>query len=487
MTAGGSTVRGNVAATPTLRNLVPVEIAAIFLLAAFCGLRLWAAAEAGFFFDEAYYWSWSTELAAGYRDHPPMVAYVVWAGTQLFGQTTLGARFGSIVCHVLSVALVYGLARDLYGDRRTAAWAAILANLTLFAAFSIIIYPEQPMVAAWLAAMYGLTRIANGGRPAWWVFVGAMFGLSFASKYSAFVALLGALLWVAMAAETRGWFRRPGPYVAAAVAALVFMPVAIWNAQHGWISIMMHTYREGLASMTPLQSAAADVGLVVAMGSPFIFAMAVAGALKTPAGWRRRFLLLAPLPLAIFFLIWSLNDEMGVQGVSPLVYWLAIPAAWYITQARYRWLARTAAALAVLFGLVVNVALPVLAAQRTIAVPPALDLGRKLRGWPEFVAALEAKRQEAGASYLAGDRYFYSAIWKFSAGSDIPMYDLPIYDGPLPDGVGMFLTSKSGQAGRDAALAHFAEVRPLGSVERPIAPGATEQFSVFVVSKPRNR
>lgn len=487
MTAGASTAPGKSTAAPALPGLTPLEIAAIVLVLAFVVLRLWAAADAGFFFDEAYYWSWSTDLAAGYRDHPPMVAYVAWIGTQLFGQTTLGARFGSILCHVLSVALVYGITRDLYEDRRTAAWAAILANLTTFAAFTLIIYPEQPMVTSWLAALYGLARLARGGRPAWWVFVGVMFGLSFASKYTAFVALLGALLWVAMSVETRGWFRRPGPYVAAAVAAVVFLPVVIWNAQHGWISIMMHTQREGLASMTPLVSAAAYLGLIIAMGSPFIFAMAVAGVLRTPAGWRRRFILLVPLPLAVFFLIWSFNDEMGVQGVSPFAYWVTIPAAYYITHAKYRWLSGTAAAVAVIFGLLVNVALPTLAAQRMVDVPVALDLGRKLRGWPEFVAALEAKRKEAGAGYLAGDRYFYSAIWKLSASSEVPMYDLPIYDGPLPSGIGVFLTAQRGDGGRDAALKYFAVVEPLGSVERPIATGATEQYSVYAVSEPRPR
>lgn len=485
---GGRTISPNsVPAPPALSRITTVETVAVFLVIAFCVFRFWAAAHAGFFFDEAYYWSWSTELAAGYRDHPPMVAYVAWVGTQIFGQTTLGARFGSIVCHVLSVALVYGLARELYGDRRTAAWAAILANLTLFAAFSIIIYPEQPMVTAWLAALYGLTRLRRGGRPAWWLFVGAMFGISFASKYTAFVGLAGALLWAAASAETRAWFRRPGPYVAAAVAALVFMPVAIWNAQHGWISIVMHTQREGLASMTPLVSAAAYFGLIVAMGSPLIFAMAVAGVLQTPAGWGRRFLLLVPLPLALFFLVWSLNDEMGVQGVAPFAYWVAIPAAHYITQARHRWVARIAAAAAVLFGLLVNVALPALAAQQSFDVPVALDLGRKLRGWPEFVAALDAKRKEAGATYLAGDRYFYSAIWKFSAGPDVAMYDLPFYEGPLPGGTGIFLTAQRGDAGRDAALKYFADVRPLGTVDRPIARSATEQYSVFAVADPRSR
>ena len=32
-------------------------------------------------FDEAYYWLWSKHLACGYYDHPPMIAFVIRAGT----------------------------------------------------------------------------------------------------------------------------------------------------------------------------------------------------------------------------------------------------------------------------------------------------------------------------------------------------------------------------------------------------------------------
>ena len=42
--------------------------------------------------DEAYYWLWSRHLAAGYFDHPPAIAWLIRAGTSLFGDTPLGVR-----------------------------------------------------------------------------------------------------------------------------------------------------------------------------------------------------------------------------------------------------------------------------------------------------------------------------------------------------------------------------------------------------------
>lgn len=60
-------------------------------------LRLVLAATANLAEDEAYYWLWSTHLAAGYYDHPPMIAYWIRAGTAVFGQTAFGVRFAALL------------------------------------------------------------------------------------------------------------------------------------------------------------------------------------------------------------------------------------------------------------------------------------------------------------------------------------------------------------------------------------------------------
>ncbi|KAE9681474.1 glycosyl transferase, partial [Enterobacteriaceae bacterium TzEc077] len=67
------------------------------VILALVGLRLVAAAFTPITFDEAYYWMWSQNLAGGYYDHPPMVAYVIRAGTMIAGDTELGVRLVSIL------------------------------------------------------------------------------------------------------------------------------------------------------------------------------------------------------------------------------------------------------------------------------------------------------------------------------------------------------------------------------------------------------
>jgi len=56
-------------------------------------LRAFMAAQLPLSADEAYYWLWSLHPAAGYFDHPPMIAWLIRAGTALFGDTPFGVRF----------------------------------------------------------------------------------------------------------------------------------------------------------------------------------------------------------------------------------------------------------------------------------------------------------------------------------------------------------------------------------------------------------
>src|SRR6188472_4090880 len=100
---------------------------------ALVALRLVAAAFPPITFDEAYYWMWSKNLAGGYYDHPPMVAFVIRLGTMIAGDTELGVRLVSVLLALPMSWAVYQSAVVLFGGRRVAATSAILLNITLMA------------------------------------------------------------------------------------------------------------------------------------------------------------------------------------------------------------------------------------------------------------------------------------------------------------------------------------------------------------------
>src|SRR6266545_3389171 len=206
-------------------------VAAIALAAALA--RALAFAPTELYADEAYYWLWSLRPAAGYYDHPPLVAWLIAISSPLL-PGELGVRLLFLACGALTVVFAALLARELEGDPRAALHAAVLAVaaplLNLLGAMAL---PDAPVAAAYTAALWLLAR-ARGGR---WLVAGAAVGVALLAKYTAALLAPALLLLVAWDGELRRELRTPWPWLGAAVAVALFAPCLLWNARHDWISI----------------------------------------------------------------------------------------------------------------------------------------------------------------------------------------------------------------------------------------------------------
>jgi dolichol-phosphate mannosyltransferase len=152
-------------------------------------------------------------------------------------------RFGALLCAAVATAYSYRLTRNLFGSD-AASRALILAQLLpFFFLAGFVMTPDAPLTAAWAAAMFYLERalVARISR-AWWG-VGICIGIGLISKYS--IGLLAPVIALFMLLDrpSRIWWRRPGPYVAALIALVIFAPVIVWNAQHEWASFAFQTSR----------------------------------------------------------------------------------------------------------------------------------------------------------------------------------------------------------------------------------------------------
>jgi dolichol-phosphate mannosyltransferase len=113
-------------------------------------------------------------------------------------------------------------------------------------------------------------------------------------------------------APSRRWLRRPEPYAAALLAAVVFSPVIVWNAQHEWASFVFQTSRR--LAERPRFSLHKLIGGAMVLITP-IGVAAVVPALAGRGGGGRagRLLQLALLvPLTVFF-FFSLRHEVKLD------------------------------------------------------------------------------------------------------------------------------------------------------------------------------
>jgi 4-amino-4-deoxy-L-arabinose transferase-like glycosyltransferase len=111
-------------------KVIPARIS-LLLIALLLLLRAVMAAQLPLSADEAYYWLWSLHPAAGYFDHPPMIAWLIRAGTTLFGATPLGVRFAGIVLSLPASWFVWRAAVLVLKDGDRAGLAVLFFPINL--------------------------------------------------------------------------------------------------------------------------------------------------------------------------------------------------------------------------------------------------------------------------------------------------------------------------------------------------------------------
>ncbi len=269
-------------------------------------------------FDEAYYWLWSKHLAAGYLDHPPLIAFLIRGGTSLFGDTSTGVRALPWLLSGAATWAVWRVAKIVEGNSRTAVIAALMFNvMPMIAVESGVATPDAPQIAAAAFVMLFLAKLRQTADGRWWTAVGIAVGFALLAKYTAFFLGGGILFWLLVARKQRHWFASIWPYLGAALALLMFAPVVYWNAQHGWISFAMQFGRTASGAFT-LRYIGEFLGGQLLLASPFIAVLAVAGGATAFRRFQNADLLLPAClaaPAAGYFLVHSLHDR--VQGNWP--------------------------------------------------------------------------------------------------------------------------------------------------------------------------
>lgn len=245
---------------PTLRISSDTLVAAA-ALTAMAGAHLWLAGQVGLVADEAYYWVWGQRLAWGYFDHPPAIAALVRAGTTLVGDTELGVRLVPALLGAIGLWPAISLARD----RGLAAFALVASPLLWLG--GALATPDVPLIAAWSLALWAASRER-------WAVLGVAAGLAMLSKYTGVLVLPLLLL-----ADPRGALRK-GPWVAATVAFCVYLPNALWNVRHHYVS---WAFQVGHVAGSETQAGAGSIAFVAAqaaLAGPILFLVVVAWALR---------------------------------------------------------------------------------------------------------------------------------------------------------------------------------------------------------------
>ncbi|MFG0305370.1 MAG: ArnT family glycosyltransferase [Phycisphaerales bacterium JB040] len=195
--------------------------------------------------DEAMYWDWSRHLALGYYTKPGGIAWVIRLGTEVFGHTEFGVRVGGVVAGFFTALFAGLLARDMFKDHATAAWATLCAiAVPAFAVLGVLNTIDAPYLACWSVAAWAGHRALVARDPRAWAWLALAIGLGLQFKPTILLLLPG----LALGAWWNGRDRSPGPgepspgrerapwkALAGVILLASLVPTLVYNATHGWV------------------------------------------------------------------------------------------------------------------------------------------------------------------------------------------------------------------------------------------------------------
>jgi 4-amino-4-deoxy-L-arabinose transferase-like glycosyltransferase len=247
--------------------------------------------------DEAYYWTWSRESVISYLDHPPMISWCVYFGTQIFGDTNFGVRFSGLLAMLVMQVLLADIVWRTTRDWRYAILAVLLPEAALDYGLLITkVVPDTALITFGLAMVWALVRLALSGNLRWWLLAGLFGGFALLSKYIVILLLPAIVAYAVLPSWRIKQLSSPYPWLAALIALVIFSPVLYWNAVHDWVSFRFQLDRPTQIEGWSLKFLAEFVGNQFLLLSPLLFPVVLIGTAKL--GWRG---FRAKDPIAILF------------------------------------------------------------------------------------------------------------------------------------------------------------------------------------------
>ncbi|MBF0566743.1 MAG: glycosyltransferase family 39 protein [Nitrospirae bacterium] len=423
--------------------------------------------------DEALYWDCTRRLELSYYSKGPLIVYLMYISTYLFGTSVFAIRVMAVILSFLSSVFLYKLVVDMYGTRcdmpisreintpnnmpigraintsigcvsyfrdpRFIAFlsAMLLQIIPLFATYSIVFTIDSPFVFFWILSLYLLWKaidvkdrvmpkggIKPRGGIILWVALGVSVGLGFQAKYiMAFFYVCAFLLFLAK--DNRKWLKNPKPYLSFVISLAVFSPVIIWNMEHGWVTLKHTGGHAHLADglRVSLQSFGEFIGSQAGVVTPLLFVLipvALFGLMRREKSLQSSFLFYFSIPVLAFFLLKSIQGKVQANwamtgyltGIVAFVRYYFFAGAGESPKIKGKHTGRLVYA-AVIIALAVTV---ISHYPYVLELSPGVDPSAKLRGWKTLgdkVTSIYDELRTRGQVFIFSDKYQLTGLLAF--------------------------------------------------------------------------
>ncbi len=286
--------------------------------------------------DEAHYWEWSRRIDWSYYSKGPFIAYMIYLGTLLFGDTVFGIRISAVVFSTLSSIFLYFLGKRLYDEKVALSSAVLIQLIPLFSAYGVIFTIDSPFIFFWIASLYFFSRaiglkttnipeiysdkeIVSNKRWMSWCILGLFVGLGLLTKYTMAFFYLCAFLFLLASQDYRRLLFTKGPYTALFISLVVFIPVIFWNATNNWVTFKHAAGQAQLSEgfQISLESLLEFIGSQLGVITPLLFVMVIFSIWKMRKSKEGTFIFWFAVPILVFFFVKSFHAKVQANWALP--------------------------------------------------------------------------------------------------------------------------------------------------------------------------
>lgn len=196
-------------------------------------LSAWSSPNAPLDVIEGY--AWGREWLWGTYKHPPMQAWCLEVIAALTGRAAWAPFFVSQVAVIVAFWAVWRTGQRIMGASQALIGVLLLEGVIYYNLTSTEFNPNVLQLAFWALAGWSFHRAVKGNRLFDWLLLGLWGAGGLYSKYST-VLLLGVFVFLVVARpEARRCLKKPGPYLALLLTALLFLPHLVWLWQHDFL------------------------------------------------------------------------------------------------------------------------------------------------------------------------------------------------------------------------------------------------------------
>jgi hypothetical protein len=264
--------------------------------------------------DEAYYWVYSNNLAWGYFDHPPFIAWLIRMGTVIFGKTTLGVRFFVTLLQPVYLYLFWRLLRSSETTAKDAVLYFLLcASIPVLQVYGFVATPDAPLLFSTVLFLMAYRSFVQKNTWTTACFTGLTIAMLIYSKYHGFL-----IFSLVMLPDLLKLLRNPRFYFIALVSAILLMPHFMWLYNHDYATIRYHILERGRGEFLVFNLVEYVYNTILCY-HPFLFLLFVVALIRRkPTDRFERSLYYMTLGFYLFFLISLRKTATQPQWLLPM-------------------------------------------------------------------------------------------------------------------------------------------------------------------------